>query len=59
VVPAVLLWDNTAALAAALLVFGAMYVSLYRRIVRFKSPRWLRLSTRQRRPRSRGDNPPQ
>ena len=42
VVPAVLFWDNTLMLALALLVFVVSYVVLYWRIVRFKSPRWLR-----------------
>ena len=42
VVPAVLTYDNTAALAMALGLFGVSYIALYWRIVRFKSPRWLR-----------------
>ena len=42
VVPAMLFWDNTLMLAAALLLFAVSYVVLYWRIVRFKSPRWLR-----------------
>ena len=51
VVPAVLTYDNTAALAAALVLFAASYIVLYWRIVRFKSPRWLRfLVTRPRNP---------
>jgi hypothetical protein len=45
VVPAVLFWDNTLALAAALALFGVSYVVLYWRIVRFKAPRWMRFST--------------
>ena len=49
VVPAVLTYDNTAALALALGLFGVSYIALYWRIVRFKSPRWLRfLITRPR-----------
>ena len=49
VVPAVLLWDNTPMLVLALALFGIFYVVLYWRIVRFKSPRWLRFpATRQR-----------
>jgi UDP-N-acetylmuramyl pentapeptide phosphotransferase/UDP-N-acetylglucosamine-1-phosphate transferase len=43
VVPAVLFWDNSAVLAAALGLFMLSYVVLYWRIVRFKSPRWMRL----------------
>jgi len=42
VVPAVLWWDNSAVLAGFLVLFGLSYVALYWRIVRFKSPRWLR-----------------
>ena len=42
VVPAMLFWNNTPMLAAALLLFVVSYVVLYWRIVRFKSPRWLR-----------------
>jgi len=41
IVPAVLFWDNTPALAGFILLFGVSYVILYWRIVRFKSPRWL------------------
>jgi UDP-N-acetylmuramyl pentapeptide phosphotransferase/UDP-N-acetylglucosamine-1-phosphate transferase len=43
VVPAVLFWDRSALLAIALLIFGVSYVVLYWRIVRFKSPRWMRM----------------
>ena len=43
VVPAVLFWDNTALLAGSLLLFACSYVVLYWRIVRFKSPRWMRI----------------
>jgi UDP-N-acetylmuramyl pentapeptide phosphotransferase/UDP-N-acetylglucosamine-1-phosphate transferase len=42
VVPAVIFWNNTAILALFLLVFACTYVALYWRIVRFKSPRWLK-----------------
>jgi len=48
VVPAVLWWDNTAVMAMFLLLFGLTYVVLYWRIVRFKSPRWLRFSRSSR-----------
>ena len=41
VIPALLFWNNTSALAVFLLLFGVSYVALYWRIVRFKSPRWL------------------
>lgn len=42
VVPAVLFWNSTVLLACCLVGFGLGYVLLYWRIVRFKSPRWLR-----------------
>lgn len=56
VVPAVLFWDNSAAIAGFLVLFGASYSLLYRRIVRFKSPRWLRVSTSRPVPLSTRDN---
>lgn len=40
VVPAVVFWDNSAALAVSGLCFGLVYVTLYWRIVRFRAPRW-------------------
>lgn len=42
VVPAVLLWNQTIVLAGFLFLFAATYVTLYWRIVRFKSPSWMR-----------------
>lgn len=42
VVPAVLFWDNSAVLGGCLVLFALSYVLLYWRIVRFKSPRWLK-----------------
>jgi UDP-N-acetylmuramyl pentapeptide phosphotransferase/UDP-N-acetylglucosamine-1-phosphate transferase len=42
VIPATLFWSNSLALAGFLSLFGVTYVGLYWRIVRFKSPRWLR-----------------
>jgi UDP-GlcNAc:undecaprenyl-phosphate GlcNAc-1-phosphate transferase len=42
VVPAALLWRNTAALIFCCAVFVVAYVWLYTSIVRFKVPRWLR-----------------
>ena len=47
VVPAMLWYDNTPVLAVTIVVFGACYVVLYWRIVRFRAPRWMLL----RRPR--------
>jgi len=40
-VPAVLFWDSTLLLALWLVLFGVLYVVLYWRIVRFKTPRLL------------------
>lgn len=40
-VPALLFWHSTAVLAACMLVFGVLYVGLYWRIVRFRTPKWL------------------
>ena len=40
-VPALLFWDSTPILAACMLVFGVLYVGLYWRIVRFRTPKWL------------------
>ena len=42
-VPAVLFWSDDLLLGLSLLLFGFSYVFLYWRIVRFRSPRWLRL----------------
>lgn len=41
VLPAVLFWNNTPVLVGFLLLFVLTYVTLYWRIVRFRSPRWL------------------
>ena len=42
ILPALLFWDNTAAVAGFLFAFATTYVVLYWRIVRFRSPRLLR-----------------
>jgi len=42
VIPAVLFWNSTLILMGFLLVFIVSYVWLYRRIVIFKTPRWMR-----------------
>lgn len=42
VVPAVLFWNNTAALMICCGLFIVLYVSAYLMLVRFKVPRWLR-----------------
>jgi UDP-N-acetylmuramyl pentapeptide phosphotransferase/UDP-N-acetylglucosamine-1-phosphate transferase len=49
VVPAVLFWNSTLLLSLSLALFGASYVALYWRIVRFKSPRWLKFLNSQSR----------
>ena len=41
VVPAMIFWNNSAVLAVFIVLFGATYVFLYARIVRFKVPEWL------------------
>lgn len=41
VIPAIVFWDNSALLGLFIVVFGATYVFLYSRIVRFKAPGWL------------------
>jgi UDP-N-acetylmuramyl pentapeptide phosphotransferase/UDP-N-acetylglucosamine-1-phosphate transferase len=46
IVPAVLWWNNSGVMALFLLLFGLTYIALYWRIVRFKSPRWLRYPRR-------------
>lgn len=43
-VPALMFWDSTPLIAACMLLFGLTYVALYRRIVRFKTPKWLVVS---------------
>lgn len=56
VIPGVLAWDNSAVLAGCLVLFVITYVALYWRIVRFKSPRWLKLSTARERLIAKADN---
>jgi UDP-N-acetylmuramyl pentapeptide phosphotransferase/UDP-N-acetylglucosamine-1-phosphate transferase len=41
VVPSMFFWNNSLALAAFIVLFGATYMYLYARIVRFKAPDWL------------------
>ena len=41
IVPAVIWWDNTPILGFYIVVFALLYVGLYWRIVRFRTPRWL------------------
>jgi hypothetical protein len=42
-IPAVLWWDNSRVLQAFIGVFAITYLTLYWRIVRFRSPRWMLL----------------
>ena len=49
VIPAVLFWDRSGLIALFLGLFALSYIVLYWRIVRFRSPRWMRaLVTRPR-----------
>ncbi|WP_019451240.1 glycosyltransferase [Cupriavidus sp. BIS7] len=41
VLPATLFWNNRIVLLSFVIVFVITYVQLYRRIVRFRSPRWM------------------
>ncbi|WP_280154603.1 glycosyltransferase [Piscinibacter sp. XHJ-5] len=41
VVPAMIFWSNSLALGGFVILFGATYMFLYARIVRFKAPDWL------------------
>lgn len=42
VAPAMVFWDDTAWLAIFIILFALSYLYLYWRIVRFRTPRWLR-----------------
>ena len=62
ILPAMLFWSNTAVVASFLVLFAVSYVALYWRIVRFRSPRVLRLFGSRpipldTRPVDAGDNP--
>ena len=50
VIPAVLFWDRSGLIALFLGLFALGYVVLYWRIVRFKSPRWMRVLVTRPRP---------
>jgi UDP-N-acetylmuramyl pentapeptide phosphotransferase/UDP-N-acetylglucosamine-1-phosphate transferase len=45
VIPATLFWDRSGLLAVFLAMFAFSYVALYWRIVRFKAPRWMRMTS--------------
>lgn len=56
VVPSLVWWDSTPALAACLVFFVVLYVALYASIVRFRTPRWMVFSnSRQPELRERGE----
>jgi UDP-N-acetylmuramyl pentapeptide phosphotransferase/UDP-N-acetylglucosamine-1-phosphate transferase len=42
VIPAVLWWDNTSALQICSLIFCLAYLLIYKAIVRFQTPKWLK-----------------
>ena len=56
VIPAVLFWNDTAVLAVFLLLFALTYVVLYWRIVRFRSPRWMKFPASRPRVAGEADN---
>ena len=56
VVPATLFWDSTPAMAVFLALFGLSYVGVYWRIVRFRSPRWMRPRSSRPAPLRESDN---
>jgi len=58
VAPAVLFWDQPLLLGLFIVLFGTTYILLYQRIVRFKSPRWLRLGRRSTTPGTLPDDNP-
>ena len=43
VIPSVLFWSNTIALQISAAIFAILYIALYRRVVRFNTPKWLHL----------------
>ncbi len=47
VIPAVLFWDNVWMLRGFALLFFVLYVFLYKKIVRFKAPRWVAITKRR------------
>lgn len=44
VIPAVLFWNNAWVLRGFALLFAVSYVLLYRRLVQFRAPKWMRVS---------------
>jgi UDP-N-acetylmuramyl pentapeptide phosphotransferase/UDP-N-acetylglucosamine-1-phosphate transferase len=58
VAPAMLFWDNAGILGLFIGLFAVSYLLLYRRIVRFQSPRWLRVGGGKATAQQGADNPP-
>ena len=52
IAPAAIWWNDSKVLSLALIVFVLSYLSLYWRIVRFKSPRWMKARRRPPAPRA-------
>ncbi|MEO5687459.1 MAG: glycosyltransferase [Burkholderiaceae bacterium] len=46
IAPAAIWWNNSRVLSLALLIFALAYLWVYRRIVRFRSPRWMKARRR-------------
>lgn len=47
-VPALLFWNSTTMLVVCMVLFGMIYVGLYWRIVRFRTPKWMVFSAQMR-----------
>ncbi|MBC9906818.1 MULTISPECIES: glycosyltransferase [Achromobacter] len=48
VLPAVLFWQNELLLMLFVVLFSALYIGLYRRLVLFRMPKWMVISQKQR-----------
>lgn len=48
VLPAVLFWQNELLLMLFVVLFSALYIGLYRRLVLFRMPKWMVISHKQR-----------
>ena len=53
IVPAAIWWNDSVVLSLALLVFVLTYLAVYWRIVRFRSPRWMKARRRGTSPNER------
>ena len=56
VAPSTLFWDNSVVIGGFVVLFSAVYLALYWRIVRFRSPRLLRALRSRPLPPGAGDN---